>query len=335
MPHHVEIIAEVGNSHEGSLGLAKCCIKAAADAGVDTVKFQTHIFDAESLPDAPNPPYFKDESRKEYFDRTAFDEAGWRKLKEYAEQECGVRFLSSPFSLEAVDLLEAVGVERYKIPSGEVSNIPYLIRLGETGKPVLLSSGMSRWEELDAAVETLKTHGCPEIVLLQCTSRYPCPPEQAGLNNIALLRERYGLPVGFSDHTQGPAVAVVALTLGAVAVEKHFVLSKRMYGPDAPFSAEPDELAELVAQLRDAEKALQASVDKDAMAADLSGMKEVFEKSIVTARALQAGTTLTLDDLRFKKPGDGVPASRYEAFLGKTMTCDVPANVRLQWDMVR
>ena len=150
----IYIIAEIGNTHEGSLGLAKCFIKSAADCGVDAVKFQTHIFDAESLPDAPNPPYFKDETRKEYFDRTGFDIDEWTELKRYTENECGIDFFSSPFSLEAVDLLEEVGVGVYKIPSGEVTNLPLLKKIAETGKKVILSSGMSVWIELDNAVKT-------------------------------------------------------------------------------------------------------------------------------------------------------------------------------------
>jgi len=327
-----EIIAEIGNTHEGSLGLAKAFIKAAADCGVDRVKFQTHIFEAESLPNAPTPPYFKDESRKEYFDRTGFSLEGWKELRHFSEEECGVRFMSSPFSLEAVDLLEEVGVDAYKVASGEVSNIPLLERLAETGKKIYLSSGMSSWSELDRAVEVLR-RGNVDLLLMQCTSDYPCRPENAGLNLIGDMRERYGLPLGFSDHTQGIAVPVAAVTLGVSVVEKHFTLSKLMYGPDARFSSTPDEMAALVTAIRDVDAALFTEMDKDAKAAALAEMKNTFEKSIVTARQMAAGTVVAFGDLAFKKPGEGIPAAEFERLVGKQLKVDVDENVQLAWEM--
>jgi sialic acid synthase SpsE len=162
------IIAEIGNTHEGSVGLAKQFIKAAADCGVDAVKFQTHIFEAESLPSAPNPSYFKDETRKEYFERTAFTIEQYKVLKDYAENECKVDFFSSPFSLEAVDFLMEVGVSTFKIPSGEVSNIPLLEHVAKTGKKVILSSGMSSWDELDRAVAVFKDKEKLTITINNC-----------------------------------------------------------------------------------------------------------------------------------------------------------------------
>jgi sialic acid synthase SpsE len=233
MYSNVYIIAEIGNTHEGSLGLAKCFIKAAAECGVDCVKFQTHIFDAESLPNAPNPPYFKDETRKEYFDRTAFSKKDWIELKRYCEEECKKDFISSPFSLEAVDLLNEVGIKSFKIPSGEVTNLPLLERVAQTGKQVILSSGMNTWEEMDEAVQALSDNGCKDLIMLQCTSEYPCPPENAGLNIMLEMKEKYNVPVGFSDHTLGSAVPITAVVMGAVLIEKHFTLSQLAYGSDA------------------------------------------------------------------------------------------------------
>jgi N-acetylneuraminate synthase len=182
------------------------------------VKFQTHIAAAETLRDAPNPPYFKGEPRFEYFTRTGFSLPQWKQLAENC-RSAGVEFLSSPFSLEAVDLLEEVGVGSYKIPSGEVTNIPLLRKIAATKKPVLLSSGMSDWAELDAAVAAL--HGGGLVTVLQCSSAYPCPPEQVGLNVMTEMRDRYGLDVGFSDHTLGVAAAIAAAALGASVIEKH------------------------------------------------------------------------------------------------------------------
>ena len=329
---HTYIIAEVGNTHEGSFGLAQCFIRSAAECGADAIKFQTHLFDAESLPDAPNPPYFHGEPRKAYFDRTGFSLEQWTRLRRLAEEEYGLDFLSSPFSLEAVDLLEQAGVKGYKIASGEVSNLPLLIRVAQTGKKTYLSSGMSSFAELDAAVAALRENDAPETVLLQCTSEYPCPPEAAGLNLLGELAARYGLPVGFSDHTLGPAVPLAAVCLGAVVLEKHFTLSKRMYGPDPPFSAEPAEFKLLADAVRDLDKALDARLDKDAKAASLAGMKRIFEKSVVAARDLPAGAVLAPGDLAYKKPGDGIPAARFRDVLGRKLASAVGRDSQLAWD---
>jgi sialic acid synthase SpsE len=298
------------------------------------VKLQTHIFEAESLPNAPNPPYFKDESRQQYFERTAFDLDQYRLLKRYSEEECGVEFLSSPFSLEAIDFLERVGVRTYKIPSGEVSNIPLLEKVAATGKKVLLSSGMSSWKELDEAVAVFRDAG-PEalgnLVLLQCTSEYPCPPEQAGLNVMLEMRDRYRLPIGYSDHTLGVAVPLAAVVLGATVVEKHFTLSKRMYGSDARNSTEPEEFKRLVEAIRDAEKAIGGGLAKDEKVKSLGAMKVIFEKSIVSAQELPAGTLLAPEHLAYKKPGDGIPAREYRRLLGKRLARAVGRDHKLTW----
>lgn len=325
----VKVIAEIGNTHEGSLGLAKQFIRAAAQCGVDAVKLQTHIFEAESLLSAPNPSYFKDETRKEYFERTAFDLGQYKILKKFAEEECGVEFLSSPFSIEAVDLLFDVGISTYKIPSGEVSNIPMLEHISKTGKGVILSSGMSSWKELDAAVEIFE--GNNDFVVLQCTSEYPCKPENAGLNIMQEIQERYKCKVGFSDHTLGIGVPIVAVAMGAVLVEKHFTLSKMMYGSDAKNSTEPGEFRMLVDNIRAAELAMSVKIDKDLIVEKLGDMKHVFEKSIVSARSLRAGHIVTFEDMAFKKPGDGIPAAQYRNLIGKVLTDDIDADVKFDY----
>jgi N,N'-diacetyllegionaminate synthase len=330
----VYIIAEIGNTHEGSLGLARCFVEAAAKCGVNAVKFQTHIFDAESLPDAPNPPYFKDETRKQYLERTSFRLDQWKEIKRYAEEEWGVEFVSSCFSLEAVDLLETLGVKTHKIPSGEVTNTPLLIKVAKTGKKVFLSSGMSNYQELDEAVKVIKDHGNHDITLFQCTSQYPCPPEAAGINVIHEMQERYKMPVGFSDHTLGVGIAIAAVAVGASAVEKHFTLSKRMYGPDAKFSLEPDELKAMVDSIRAVEKALAEKVDKNTIASPVSEMKIVFEKSIVAACDIPAGQILEKKHLACKKPGDGIPAKMIWSVLGKRSLQYIPANTKLNWRMI-
>jgi len=322
------IIAEVGSVHDGSFGNACKLIDAAAQAGADTVKFQTHLADAETLRDAPQPSYFKAEPRFEYFQRTGFSLERWKSLAAHA-RSCGVQFLSSPFSEEAVDLLEEVGVTNYKVPSGEVSNIPLLERLAAVGKPVLLSSGMSNWEELDAAVAVLK--GRVELAVMQCTSMYPCTPERVGLNVIAEMRARYGVAVGYSDHTLGPAAAIAAAALGATVIEKHFTFSKLMYGSDAKNSMEPVEFTALCRDLRDTWTMIGHPVDK-ADVEPYREMKRIFEKSVVTSQALVAGAVLSRAALAFKKPGDGIPAARYAKLLGRKLRRDVPVNYKLSED---
>src|SRR5438876_10235807 len=237
----VYVIAEAGMNHDGSLGNAIRMVEVAADVGADAVKFQLHDAAAESTRDAPSPPYFQHESRWEYFQRTAFTDDQWRTLREACDR-AGIDFVCAPFSLEALERLERIGVARYKIGSGEVTNLDLVRAAAATGKPVLVSSGMSTWEELDAAVEAAGEHAS----VLQCTSAYPTPPERVGLNLLAELRQRYGLPVGLSDHTEGSSACLAATALGAVALEKHLTLSRRMYGPDAVLALEPEELAALV-----------------------------------------------------------------------------------------
>lgn len=326
------VIAEIGNSHEGSVGLAKCFIKAAAQTGVDAIKFQTHIFDAESLPDAPNPKYFKDESRKEYFERTAFSLSQYKELKRYAEKECNVDFLSSVFSIESVEMLEEVGVDAYKIPSGEVNNIPLLRRVAQTGKKVYISSGMSSWQEIDEAVEVLQGYKLKDIVLFQCTTEYPCSPENAGLNIITEMLNKYDVEIGYSDHTMGVASAIASIMLGATVIEKHFILSNSMYGSDALHSTEPKEFEYMINEIRKLDTMLVHDVDKDKIASTLTNMKEVFEKSIVASIDIAKGTVLSEKHLAFKKPGDGIKARHYEELFGKIVNKDVKKNHKFLYD---
>jgi N,N'-diacetyllegionaminate synthase len=319
------IIAEAGMNHDGSLGNAVRLAEVAARAGADAVKFQLHDPRAETTRDAPSPPYFTHETRWEYFERTAFTDEEWRTLKQRCD-DAGIEFLCSAFSLEAVERLERIGVARHKVPSGEVTNLALIRGVAATGKPVMLSSGMSSWAELDAAVEAASA--APELVVFQCTSEYPCPPERVGLNVLGELRERYGRPVGLSDHSEGPSACLAAAALGAAAIEKHFTLSKEMYGPDAALALEPDELAELVRELREIERMLAAPVDK-ADVARFSGMKEVFEKSVVSTVFIPQGETIERGMVAAKKPGTGIPARRLEEILGLVAVRDIPEDAVL------
>jgi N-acetylneuraminate synthase len=306
------------------LGNAKKLIEVARQCGVDGVKFQTHIAAAETLRDAPMPSYFVGEPRYEYFQRTSFTIGEWQQLKCHCKEH-NIEFLSSPFSAEAVELLEAVGLRCYKVPSGEVTNLPLLDIIAQTRKPVLLSSGMSTWEELDDAVNMImRVHD--QITVLQCTSEYPCPYEDVGLNIMLEMRDRYRLPVGLSDHTVTPYAALSAVALGASVIEKHLTFSRLMYGSDARHSLEPSEFAHLVQGIRAIEKMLASPVDKGALGTRLSDMKQVFEKSVVTLVDIPEGTAVTSQMVGLKKPGTGMPASRLREIIGQRVRRHIPRN---------
>jgi N,N'-diacetyllegionaminate synthase len=324
----VSIIAEAGMNHDGSLGNAIRMAEVAAECGADAVKFQLHDAAAETTRDAPSPPYFKHESRWEYFRRTAFDDQEWGTLKEACDG-AGIEFLCSVFSLDALWRLEHLGVQRHKIPSGEGTNLELIRAAAATGKAVLLSSGMSSWAELDAAVEAAGDN----VTVLQCTSAYPTPPERVGLNLLGELRERYGKPVGFSDHSVGPNACLAAVALGATVIEKHFTLSKELYGPDAALALEPYELEELCDGVREIETMLDSPVDKDDVE-PFAEMKEVFEKSVVTTRAIPAGVVIEREMLAAKKPGTGIPAWMMPEVIGRKARVDIAADTVLTEDVL-
>lgn len=325
------IIAEIGSVHDGSFGNALKLIEAAAAAGANCVKFQTHIASAETLREAPSPRYFSSENRYDYFERTGFDRDQWRKIAEKA-REVGVTFVSSPFSNEAVDLLAEIEVDGFKIASGEVTNLPMLEKIATVGRPVLLSSGMSTWDELARAREALS--GVEQLGIFQCTSAYPCPPELVGLNNLDEIRQRFpGVGVGLSDHTLGFAAAISAAARGANIIEKHFTFSRLMYGSDAMNSMEPGEFKRFCDELRDAWAMAASEVDKDHFAREQMGsMKHTFEKSIVAACALAKGSTLGEGDLAYKKPGGGISASDWKGVIGKVLRRDKAADTMLSWE---
>lgn len=328
----VFIIAEIGSVHDGSFGNALALIDAAATAGTDAVKFQTHIAEAESLPDAPSPSYFSSEPRIDYFRRTAFSLEQWHALKARCEQQ-SVMFLSSPFSEDAVDVLEQIGLERYKIPSGEVSNVPLLKKIAALKKPVILSSGMSSWDELDRAVNVVREQH-NNITVLGCTSEYPCPDEHVGLNVLSEMKTRYKTAVGLSDHTLGPYASFAAVTLGASVIEKHFTFSRLMYGSDARHSMEPAEFTDMVRGIRSIERMLEHPVDKNDIGR-FSTMKAIFEKSIVAREDIAPGQVITRAMLAFKKPGDGMPAAEVDDVIGRAAVRLIRANTQVHREDVR
>lgn len=322
------IIAEIGSVHDGSFGNAINLIKLAAECGATAVKFQTHIAEAETIANAPSPTYFKSESRIDYFRRTSFTTTQWLKLKEIA-LENNIMFLSSPFSLEAVDVLEEIGMEIYKIPSGEVTNVPLLEKIAKIGKPVLLSSGMSDFTELDIAYEIF-FNKC-DLTIMQCSSAYPCQNKDVGLNVIDQIKNRYNCKVGYSDHTLGFAAPLAAAALGAVVIEKHFTFSNKMYGSDAIHSMEPSDFKILTKSIKDVWEMLSNPVDKQYYD-QYTEMKNIFQKSIVAARNLYEGEILKLEDIKFKKPGTGIPSAKYKVVIGKKLLKNFYADELLSFD---
>ena len=310
------IIGEVAQSHDGSLGMAHAFIDAIAAAGADAVKFQTHIAAAESTPSEPWRVKFspQDATRYDYWKRMEFTEAQWQGLKRHADER-GLLFLSSPFSLEAVELLERLQIAAWKVASGEVSNLLLLDRMIATGVPIILSSGMSPLSEIDTAVQRVKAEGLP-LAVLQCTSSYPCPPEKVGLNMIPFFRERYDCAVGLSDHSGTIYPSLAAATLGSEVLEVHVTLSRQMFGPDVPASITSAELRQLVEGVRFIERMNANPVNKDRMASEMTPLRSLFTKSVVARKDLSAGTVLREEHLTVKKPGAGIPAARLPELFG-------------------
>ena len=321
----VNIIAEIAQAHDGSLGILHSYIDALAGAGVDAVKFQTHIAAAESSAAEPFRVNFsyEDATRYDYWERMGFTEAQWEGIKAHCD-DAGVEFMSSCFSQAAVDMMERIGMARYKIGSGEVTNFLMLEKIARTGKPIILSSGMSSLEELDAAVAFIGSFG-NELSILQCTTAYPTPAERVGLNVMATLRDRYpGRPIGLSEHTANVATGIAATALGAELLEFHAVFDRRMFGPDAGSSLTITEVAQLVKGVRHVETMLAHPVDKSDN--DRYGdLKSIFEKSLAVSRALPAGHVIEFDDLEAKKPaGLGVDAKDFRSVVGKTLSRAMP-----------
>jgi len=327
--HPCFVIAEVAQAHDGSLGMAHAYIDAAAKTGANAVKFQTHIAAAESTPSEPFRVKFskQDATRYDYWKRMEFTPEQWRGLRDHAHER-GLVFLSSAFSLEAVELLEVLDMPAWKVGSGEIGTLPMLERMARTGKPVLLSNGLADWATLDTAVATVRNVGAP-LAIFQCTTAYPCPPERVGLNVIEQLRTRYDCPAGLSDHSGKIYAGLAAVTLGANLLEMHIVLDRDCFGPDVPASLTTAEFKQLIEGVRFIESALGSQIDKDAAAVELAELRRVFGKSVVAARDLAAGTKLGDADLALKKPGSGIPAAELAKVYGRVLRTTVTKDTLL------
>lgn len=316
----VYVIAEAGVNHNGSLALAFELVEAAARAGADAVKFQT--FDSAALvsANAEKAAYQKkatgaDESQLEMIRRLELSEADHTALIERCRQR-GIDFLSAPFDLASIALLGRLGLTTLKLPSGAITDLPYLRAVGALGLPLIVSTGMSTLTEVADALEALQTAGTPRslITLLHCTTEYPTPPRDVNLAAMTTLADEFDLPVGYSDHTQGITVPLAAVALGARVIEKHLTLDRTLPGPDHAASLEPGEFAEMVAGIRLVSDALGDPV-KAPTAAELENAK-VARKSIVAARDIRAGELLSAENLTTKRPGTGVSPMRWDAVVG-------------------
>ena len=317
------VIGEVALTHDGSLGLAHAFVDAIANAGADAVKFQTHIAAAESTPSEPFRVKFsrQDATRYEYWQRMEFTEEQWRGLAEHA-RERGILFVSSPFSLQAVELLERVGQPFWKIASGETSNAALLDRVCQTGIPVLLSSGMSPMTEIDDAVARVKKRG-RQVGVFQCTTAYPCPPEKIGLNLLDVYRQRYGCWVGLSDHSATIYPGLAGAALGMEMLELHVALSREQFGPDVIASVTTTELRQLVDGIRFIERMHASPVDKDVLATETAPLRRLFTRSLVARADLPAGTLLTAEHVAIKKPGTGLAPERLDEVVGRRLARSV------------
>lgn len=323
------LIAEIGQAHEGSLGIAHSYIDALAETGVNAVKFQTHIAHAESSIHENFRINFsyEDQNRFNYWKRMEFSFDQWVGLKKHCEEK-GLEFISSPFSIAAVNLLEKLNVTRYKIGSGEVTNFLMLEKIALTGKPVILSSGMSNWDELDKAVDFLKRYNV-DLTILQCTTAYPTKPEQWGLNIIEDLKQRYKSPIGFSDHSGEIFACLAATTLGAEVLEFHVVFDKKMFGPDSIASLDLNQIKTLVEGVHQIKRSLNEKIDKS-VNIQYTHLKEIFEKSLAVNKDLQKNHIITKNDLEAKKPKNfGISASNYLDVIGKKLSKPIKA-----WDFL-
>ncbi|TDW47154.1 N-acetylneuraminate synthase [Flavobacterium sp. 270] len=324
------IIAEIGQAHDGSLGILYSYMDALASTGVNAVKFQMHIAEAESSEHEPFRVQFslEDKTRFDYWKRMGFTLEQWKGIKLYCEN-LGLDFICSPFSNLAVDWLEELGVKQYKIGSGEVNNFLILEKISQTKKPVILSSGMSSYDELDQTVAFLKERNV-DFSILQCTTAYPTHPEQYGLNVIQELQKKYHVPIGFSDHSARLETCIAATVLGAEILEFHVVFDRQIFGPDSKSSLTISEIRDLVVAVRNIKKSLDFPIDKKSNES-FSSLKQIFEKSLAINKNLPKNHIVTFEDLEAKKPkGFGIDASKFREVIGKKLIFG-----KNQWDFLK
>lgn len=332
----VFIIAEAGVNHNGDLGLAKRLVDAARDCGADAVKFQTWITEKLVAPDARMAEYQKrnvgrEESQFDMLKRLELSQDQFCDIKAYAQAK-GILFLSTPDEEDSADFLDRLGVPAFKIGSAEVTNLPFLRHVAGKGKPVILSTGMSTLDEVEAAVRTIEKTSNGQLALLHCVSDYPADPADCNLRAMDTLRDAFHCPVGFSDHTPGIDIAVAAVARGASVLEKHLTLDKAMPGPDHVMSLDVGEFARLVGAVRSVEAALGTGCKQPALAEIAT--KQVVQKAIVAARDVPAGKKLELEDLALRRTSGGLPSRYLEVLVGRETKGPIKAHQMVSLDMV-
>lgn len=318
------IIAEAGVNHNGSLEIAKKMVLEAKNAGADYVKFQTFIPELLVSKFAQKASYQKEntgnsESQLQMLKKLALSEQEFIELRQYCEKT-EIGFLSTPFDLESIEILQKMNMDFWKLPSGEITNLPYLEEIGKTKKPVVLSTGMAEIDEVAAAIEVLKKSGTTEISILHCNTQYPTPFQDVNLLAMEQLRKSFQVVVGYSDHTKGIEVPIAAVALGAQIIEKHFTLDCAMTGPDHKASLEPTELKSMVEAIRNIEQAL-GDGHKKRTESEKENCK-VARKSIVAKCPIRKGEVFSKENLTVKRPGDGISPMKWYDVIGKTAAFD-------------
>lgn len=328
------VIAEIGQAHDGSLGTAHAYIDAVADTGCQAVKFQTHYAAEESSPEEPWRVKFspQDATRYDYWHRMEFTPQQWIDIGRHCHDR-GLNFISSPFSLKAVEVLKAADIDVWKVASGEISNILLLREIAKTGQPVYLSSGMSGSAEIERAVDIFKSSG-NELLLLQCTTSYPVSPERVGLNVLMEFADHFEVPVGLSDHSGTIFPGLAAFALGASAVEVHVTFSRQMYGPDVSASITLKELRMLVEGADWIKKMQDNPVDKDAMISEFGELRSTFMQSFAARVDIAQGKIISIDDVVLKKPCIGIPADEADQLIGRRAVQDIKKGTFLQDSMI-
>ncbi|WP_407399442.1 N-acetylneuraminate synthase [Anaerovibrio sp.] len=318
------IIAEAGVNHNGDIIIAKKMVDVAKKAGVDYIKFQTFVPEKLVSRYAEKAEYQKEttdatESQLDMLRKLSLSEDEFVSLRNYCD-EVGIGFISTPFDLESIDFLEKMDMDFWKIPSGEITNLPYLEKIAGTGRKVILSTGMSDIQEIEDAVKVLENNGVPEIVLLHCNTQYPTPFEDVNLSAMETIARETNKEVGYSDHTKGIEAPIAAVAMGATVIEKHFTLDKNMEGPDHKASIEPDELTQMVRAIRHIEKAIGNGI-KEPTASEISN-KSIARKSIVAACKIAKGDIFSEKNITTKRPGNGISPMKWYEVIGKTATRD-------------
>jgi N,N'-diacetyllegionaminate synthase len=328
----VYIIAEAGVNHNGQFELAKKMIEVAKVSGVDAIKFQTFCAHKLVIAKSPKAEYQekstgKDESQLEMLKKLELSKNEFIELKHYCDK-LGIEFLSSPFDLESLEFLHSIGLKYWKIPSGEITNLPYLIKIANTKLPVILSTGMATLNEVKEAVYVLIKYGTEKISLLHCTTEYPTPYVDVNLRAMLTMQKEFNLPVGYSDHTMGIEIPIAAVAMGANIIEKHFTLDRNMVGPDHKASLEPDELKAMIDAIRNVETALGDGIKKPAESEKKN--IHIVRKSIVAEKKITRGELLTEENLTVKRPADGVSPMKWFEVLGKKAPKDFEEDEQIE-----